>query len=62
MNWLTRFLFGERTEGHRDEDQLREEVAVEKARFVERNKRAERVLADFHRADEVIRGTPRSVR
>lgn len=61
MNRLTRFLFGD-PDSHRDEAELREKVAAEKAVLFERKRRAERVLADFHRADTVIRGDVRGNR
>lgn len=56
MNWLARLLLGDRGEGHRDEQELREQVAEERARLNERKRRADRVLMDFRRAEAVIRG------
>jgi hypothetical protein len=43
-----------------DESELVEKVRAEQVRLVETKRRANRVLADFYRADAVIRGKVRS--
>lgn len=57
MVHFIRKLFG--LDGHQEEDRLQSEVAKERQIFEARKRRADDVMADLRRADDVIRGGSR---
>jgi epoxyqueuosine reductase QueG len=62
MRWLERLLFGGSPGSREDEERLRRQISIERDNLQYQQRRAEAVLADFRRAEAVIRGDDRGSR
>jgi hypothetical protein len=58
IGWLREHILPKKNDAN-EERTLQREVAVERARFEEKNRRATKVLDEFHRADAVLFGVKR---